>query len=194
MSRAAFERIVQSYQSFDARSMFSDEVCLHTVSKVMQGRSVVDEQDVQKCPDCQTLKRAGRYEIRIESGPCDSKQSREMLNGMAQGMLVAAYEDGDQTKRGGMSGNIEWQGSGAVLQGRIFAMLNVGTHYPQVADCEECAFPGHAEGWLRAAVVEGDCRGCRVNGASTYRFQASDEGAEFEATFEGLLICQCNAD
>jgi hypothetical protein len=194
MSREAFEKIVAAYEGYDPRSMFSDEVCLHAVSKVMRGRSAVEEHDVQKCADCSTLMRWGHYEIEIASGPCDSEQSKEMLNGMGQGQLVAAYEDGDTTKRGGMSGTIDWQGSGAVLQGRIFAVLNAGTHHDPVTACEKCAFPGHAEGWMRAAVVEGDCRGCRVNGASTYRFDADEGGATFYAAFEGLLICQCHAD
>ncbi len=193
MSREAWQRIVDAGKGYDPQRMFSDYVCLHDVSKVIRGRSAVQQQDMQECPDCKTLKRMGEYEMEIESGPCDSPQSREMLNGYARGQLVAAYRDGVLTNRGGMSGNIEWQGQGATLLGRVFAMLNAGTHQ-EIGGCDKCAMPGHAEGWLRAGIIEGDCTGCRVNGAVVYTFEAGEEGAEFKAQFEGLLICQCNAD
>lgn len=192
MSREAWQRIVDGYQGFDAARMYEDEVCLYAVSKMIRGETAVQQQDVQKCPDCQTLKRAGEYRMEIESGPCDSDKSRSLLDGQAQGQLVAAYEDGDETKRGGMSGNLQWQGAGSMMYGRTFAVLNAGTHHDPVADCERCATPGHAEGWLRAAVVEGECKGCRVNGAITYKFERRNGGVAFYAVLEGLLICQCN--
>ena len=189
MSREAWQKIVNGAKGWNPEAMYGDYVCLEDVSKVIRGESRVGEQDVQQCPNCKTLKRLGEFRMEIESGPCDSKQSASMLNGQAQGRLVTAYRDGDMSNRGGLSGMIEWQGQGAVLLGRTFAMLNAGTHYDPVSrGCEECHAPGHAEGWLRAAIVEGDCEGCRVNGSIAYQFRASDEGSEFMATFEGLLI------
>ncbi len=192
MSREAWQKIVDSYNHFDPTSMYQDRVCLHDVSKVIRGESLVSDQDVQECPDCKTLKRHGRFRMEIVSGPCDSEMSRKMLNGVAEGELVSAYGDADLSNRGGLSGNVKWQGEGASLVGRIMAVLNAGNHHDPVSECEECAMPGHAEGWLRAAIVDGDCTGCRVNGAMTYKLDLSGETAEFYATLEGLLICQCN--
>ncbi len=192
MSREAWQSIVDSYNHFDPKSMYRDPVCLHDVSKIIKGKSLVREQDVQRCPDCKTLKRMGEFKMEIQSGPCDSKQSASMLNGVAEGQLVSAYRDADLSMRGGLSGKFDWKGEGAILVGRIMAVLNAGTHHDPVTECEECHMPGHAEGWLRAAIMEGDCAGCRVNGAMTYRFDLSGETAEFYATLEGLLICQCN--
>ncbi len=194
MSRAAWQKIVDGYEQYDPSRMYGDYVCLHDVSKIMRGRSEVAQEDTQKCPNCSTLKREARYEMEIESGPCDSEQSKSMLNGMAEGVMVAAYRDGDMTNRGGISGNFKWAGSGATVVGRTFAVLNAGTHHAPVDKCEECHFPGHAEGWLRGAIIDGECKGCRVNGAITYSFKAGEGGAEFTAVFEGLLICQCHAD
>ncbi len=191
MSRVPWQNIIDSYNKFDPKAMYEDRLCLHDVSKVIHGQSVVGNQDVQKCPECKTLKRLGKFEMRIDSGPCDSEMSAKMLNGSATGELVSAYRDAELSMRGGLSGTVDWKGEGAALVGRIMAILNAGTHYDPVARCEECHAPGHAEGWLRAAIVDGDCTGCRVNGAMSYRFDLEGETAEFYATLEGLLICQC---
>ncbi len=194
MSREAFKRIVEAYHNYDPKRMYEDLVCLHDVSKIIRGRTLVQDQDVQKCDDCSTIKRLGEFMMEIGSGPCDSEQSRAMLNGEAQGQFVVAYRDGDLSNRGGLSGTIEWRGEGAQLLGRTFAVLNAGTHHEPLPHCEECHTVGHAEGWLRAGVVDGDCEGCRVNGAITYHFDLSGETAQFEAVFEGMLICQCGND
>ena len=96
------------------------------------------------------------------------------------------------TARGGHTGRFKWGGAGSTLVGRLRGVSNAGTHYPPASDrCEECKFPGHAEGWIRAAVVDGHSEGCRVAASYTLRFDLSEGGATFEGTLEGLLICQC---
>lgn len=194
MSRQAWERIVQAYESYEPERMFDDRVCLHTISKVMRGRAEAGREDVQECETCTTLKRFSQYKMEIESGDCDSKMSRGMLNGVAEGEAVSAFADGALDQRGGISGRFKWAGSGATVVGRNFAILNAGTHHDPVSRCEECHAPGHAEGWLRGAIVDGDCTGCRIAGAITYNFKQDGEVAEFEAVLEGLLICQCDDD
>ncbi len=192
MSREAFERIVEGYRNFDPRRMYEDRVCLHDVSKIIEGRTLVSAQDMQECDNCHTVKRMGDFEMKIGSGPCDSELSKELLDGSAHGQFVAAYRDGDVANRGGLSGSIEWLGSGGQLLGRTFAVLNAGTHHEPLPHCEECHAVGHAEGWLRAGIVDGEHEGCRVNGSIAYQFDLSGETASFEAVFEGMLICQCD--
>ena len=195
MSRRAWQRIVDGYEQWDPEAMFKDNVCLHVVSKVMKGIAQTEKEDRQECPErCTTLKRFGEYRMEIGSGSCDSEMSRKMLNGQAEGELVAAYADADAAGRGGMSGRVRWQGDGATIVGRTLVMVNAGTHHDPLRDCEECHTPGHAEGWLRGAVVDGDCTGARVNGAISYNFEQGGEQTEFYAVLEGLLIIQCDDD
>jgi hypothetical protein len=197
MSRRAWQRIVDGYEQYDPESMFDDNVCLYVVSKVMRGIAQTEKEEKQECPErkCSTLKRFGEYRMEIESGPCDSEMSASMLNGTAEGQLVAAYADADPAQRGGMSGKLKWAGSGATVVGRTLAMLNAGTHHDPLRDCEKCHTPGHAEGWLRGAIVEGDCTGGRVNGAISYNFEVGGEdNTKFAAVMEGLLIIQCHDD
>ena len=192
MSREAWQRIVDSYENFEPERMFEDRVCLHTVSKVMRGRAVTEREEHQKCDDCQTLKRYGEYRMEIESGPCDSDLSAKLLNGMAEGSAVTAYADADMSNRGGMSGRFKWGGAGSTVVGRTLSVLNAGTHHDPLKDCEKCHAPGHAEGWLRGAIVDGECTGCRVNGSISYDFEVGNDANSFTAVFEGLLICQCD--
>lgn len=197
MSREAFERIVRAYEEWDPGRMYEDRVCLHVISKVFTGRSETERQDVQECETCKTLKRYGQYKLEVESGPCDSEMSAKMLNGVMEGEAVAAYAEATLDQRGGMSGRFKWGGGGATVIGRSMAILNAGTHHDPIRDCEECHQPYHAEGWLRGAVVDGDCTGARVNGAVSYNVDpigpAEDStGAAIIGVFEGLLIIQCD--
>lgn len=193
MSREAFGRIVQAYENFDAGSMYSDQVCLPTVSKLIRGRSRVEREDKQQCPDgCVTLKRLGEFEIEIVSGPCDSEVSKATLDGEMRGELVAAYAGGDPDARGGISSRFKWAGAGSSVVGRTLAVTNAGTHHDPLRDCEKCDQPHHAEGWLRGAIVDGQNEGARVNGALSYNVDPGDGGASFIGVFEGLLIVQCS--
>ena len=150
---------------------------------------MVDKQDKQGCedPSCQTLKQGGQFEAKVVGGPCDSEPSK-VLDGMLEGSFVAAYKDADTTNRGGQTGKLKWQGAGAALVGRMRGIVNAGTHYPPVGECEKCYTLNHVEGWLRAAVVEGHHQGCRV--ATSYTLKLDTEGG-FVGTLEGVLICQC---
>lgn len=192
MSREAFMRIVDAYESFDTESMYSDRVCLFPVSKLIRGESRVAREDKQECPDgCVTLKRLGEFRIEVVSGPCDSEISRDTLDGMMEGELVAAYTGGDPDARGGISTRFKWAGQGSSVVGRSLAMVNAGTHHDPLRDCERCDEPHHAEGWLRGAIVDGRNEGARVSGSVSYNVDPVDGGAEFVGTFEGLLIVQC---
>lgn len=185
----AFETVIRDYETFDPGEAYADRICLHEVSKRIRGRFRVAEQGRQDCesPSCHTLKQAGEFEAEVVSGPCDSERAKP-LSGALQGQFVAAYADSDTTNRGGQTGRFTWQGSGAELVGRMRGIVNAGTHYPPVDECEKCYSLNHVEGWLRAAVVEGTHKGCRVS--ATYALKLDTEG-NFEGTLEGLLICQC---
>ena len=189
MSQQAYQAVIDDFETFDPQEAYGDEICLYEVSKRIAGRFQVEQQDVQGCeqPECKTLKQGGVFETEVEAGPCDSPESAT-LNGMLQGQFVAAYKDADTTNRGGQTGRFEWQGTGSSLVGRMRGVVNAGTHYPPVNDCEKCYKVNHVEGWLRAAVIEGEHRGCRV--AAMYVLELDTRGG-FRGTLEGLLICQC---
>ena len=189
MSREAYEAVIRDYETFDPREAYEDKICLHEVSKTIRGQFAVEEQGTQSCetPSCKTLKQAGEFRVEVESGPCDSEPAKT-LDGMLGGYFVAAYKDADSTNRGGQTGKFRWQGAGSELVGRMRGVINAGTHYPPVDECENCYTLNHVEGWLRAAVVEGEHAGCRV--AAMYALRLDDRGG-FVGTLEGLLICQC---
>lgn len=189
MSREAFEAVIKDYETFDPREAYADKICVYEVSKVVRGRFAVEEQDKQGCeaPACHTLKQGGEFQAEIQSGPCDSEPSKA-LDGVLSGPFVAVYKDGDSTNRGGQTGKFRWQGAASGLAGRMRGVINAGTHYPPVDDCEKCYTLNHVEGWMRAAVVEGEHEGCRV--AAMYALKLDTEGG-FVGTLEGLLICQC---
>ena len=189
MSREAYETVVRDYETFDPREAYADKICVYEVSKVIRGEFRVEEHGTQECgePSCKTLKQAGEARAELRPGPCDSKESAA-LTGMLEGTFVSAYKDGDTTNRGGQTGKFKWVGAGSELIGRMRGVVNAGTHYPPVDECERCHTVNHVEGWLRAAVVEGTHRGCRV--AATYALKLDTEGG-FEGTLEGLLVCQC---
>lgn len=190
MSREAYEAVLRDFQTFEPREAYADQICLYEVSKRVAGRFIVEMQDARGCeePSCKTLKQAGEFEAVVESGPCDSEQSKA-LDGELRGQFVAAYGDADTTNRGGQTGRFEWGGIGSTLVGRMRGVVNAGTHYRPVAECEECHTVNHVEGWLRAAVTEGEHRGCRV--AAMYALELDNEGG-FRGTLEGLLVCQCS--
>jgi hypothetical protein len=189
MSREAYEVVMRDYETFDPPEVYADKICVYEVSKVIRGRFRVAEHGAQDCdhPSCHTLKQAGDFEAELEAGPCDSEQSKA-LSGKLEGPFVAAYKDGDTTNRGGQTGKFKWSSGGTVLVGRLRGVINAGTHYGPIGDCEKCYTLNHVEGWLRAAVVEGDHEGCRL--AAMYALKLDTEGG-FVGTLEGLLICQC---
>ena len=189
MSREAYEAVIRDYETFDPRKAYADKICLHEISKVIEGRFALESHEIQGCenPACRTLKQGGEFRAEVQAGPCDSESART-LDGMLEGAFVAAYKDGDTTNRGGQTGKFRWQGNGSSLVGRIRGVVNAGTHHPPVGDCEKCYTLNHVEGWLRAAVVDGDHQGCRV--AAMYALELDNEGG-FVGTLEGLLICQC---
>ncbi len=195
MSVEAFRKIVGGYESWEPSRAFADVVCLHEVSKLIRGEYRVGREEKQECgdPKCVTLKRHSEFRMEVVAGPCDSDMSRETLDGMVEGELVAAYKDADPTGRGGVTGRFKWDGAASALVGRTFAVLNAGTHHDPLRDCEECHTPHHAEGWLRAAIVDGHNEGCRVAASIAYNFDPSGDGSagEFIGTIEGVLTCQC---
>lgn len=189
MSREAYEAVIRDVQTFDPREAYADRICVHEVSKVLEGRFRLEEHEVQGCeqPSCKTLKQTGIFQVRLEAGPCDSRESA-VLTGKLEGTFVAAYKDADTTNRGGQTGSFKWQGTGSELVGRMRGIVNAGTHHYPVDDCEKCHTVNHVEGWLRAVVVGGEHEGCRV--AAMYALKLDTEGG-FQGTLEGLLICQC---
>ena len=189
MSQEAYQAVIEDFETFDPQEAYEDEICVYEVSKRIGGRFQVEQQDVRGCeePACKTLKQGGAFEAELAAGPCDSPESNA-LDGMLQGHFVAAYKDADTTNRGGQTGRFEWQGAASSLVGRMRGVVNAGTHYPPVNDCEKCHTVNHVEGWLRAAVTEGQYRGCRV--AAMYVLELDNRGG-FRGTLEGLLICQC---
>ena len=189
MSREAYEAVIEDFKTFEPREAYADEICVYEVSKRVAGRFEVERQDIQGCkqPACKTLKQGGEFKAEVERGPCDSPESKA-LDGALRGQFVAAYKDADTTNRGGQTGRFEWRGAASRLVGRMRGVVNAGTHYPPVNDCEKCHTVNHVEGWLRAAVTEGEHEGCRV--AAMYALELDNEGG-FRGTLEGLLICQC---
>ncbi len=189
MSREAYEAVIRDYETFAPQDAYGDKICVHEVSKVIRGEFRVEMQDKQGCdsPSCQTLKQAGEFRAEVTAGPCDSELSKS-LDGMLGGPFVAAYKDADSTNRGGQTGKFKWHGGGPDLVGRMRGVINAGTHHPPVDECEKCHTLNHVEGWLRAAVVDGEHDGCRV--AAMYALKLDSEGG-FVGTLEGLLVCQC---
>ncbi len=195
MSREAFELMVQDYRTWDAADAYADKVCLYEVSKILRGEAEVVQTETQECSEpskCKTLKRHSRFRMELEPGPCDSPVSKETLSGKAEGDIVGVFVDGDMTKRGGHTGAFRWVTGSSELVARMRGVSNAGTHHEPVDECEKCYVPGHAEGWLRAAVVEGHSEGCRVAGSYAMKFDISEGGTTFTGTLEGLLICQCS--
>jgi len=193
MSREAYETVIRDHETFDPREAYADKICVHEVSKVIQGHFAVEKHGVERCeqPSCKTLKQTGEFKTLAEAGPCDSKASEATLSGEIHGHFVSAYKDGDTTNRGGQTGNFRWVTRGSRLVGRMRGIINAGTHYPPTGECEKCHTVNHVEGWLRAAVTEGEHKGCRV--AAMYALNLDNKG-RFKGTLEGLLICQCEAD
>jgi hypothetical protein len=195
MSREAFAEVMRDFESWDPEDAFEDEICLYEVSKVIRGEYRIVRKDDQYCKEagCKTRKHYDEFRMEIVPGPCDSDLSREAFSGEAEGDMVAAYKDADPTQRGGHTARFKWSGAGSALVGRMRGIINAGTHHDPVADCEPCDKPWHAEGWVRAAVVDGHSEGCRVAAMYALNFDPrGEEGGEFIGTMEGLLICQCD--
>ena len=194
MSREAFERVVRAFEEWDAGPPFDDRVCLHAVSKLVRGEYQVQRRDDHECPpDCRTRKHFSQTRAEVQSGPCDSEASSQ-FNGTLESELVAAYMDADPSQRGGLGGRFKWGSPAGTIVGRSYAIINAGTHHEPHWNCEACDQPYHAEGWIRAAVVEGEHEGCRISGAFAYNVDPRGEGEAgvFVGTLEGLLICQCD--
>ena len=192
MSREAFEVIINDFRTWDWQDAFSDKICLHDVSKELRGEFRVQQADNQDCEaaDCTTLKHYSEFKMEIAPGPCDSQASAS-LSGVARGQVVAAFGDSNVGNRGGHTGRFEWQGQSSGLYGRLRGIVNACTHHDPVVQCLECHTPDHADGWIRAAIFEGDHEGCRVAANYSMTIARTDDGGSFEGTMEGVIICQC---
>ena len=196
MSQVAFQAVIDDFKSWDWEDAFNDKICLHVVSKNIRGEFRIEQADNQDCEptDCTTVKHYSQSRMEITPGPCDSDLSREILSGQAEGEAVAAFRDSNPDDRGGHTGRFKWAGQGADLYARLRGIINAGTHRDPLKECEECHTPNHAEGWVRAAIIDGSHEGCRVAANYAMTIRRNDEGGEFMGTMEGLLICQCSEE
>ncbi len=199
MSIAAFQHILEDFESWSPGGPYEDVLCLRAFSKDVHGQITRERQDVQECQalDCSSVKSYFVGTADAVSGPCDDVPeldgSWNDLEAVRAGM--GTTPDG----RAGNTGRFVWASTAGTVNVRFYGMARVGTHRPPFfADCEECHVPLHWEGWLRGAVVDGEHEGCRI--WASYAFNVDPAGAEGTASIsgavEGLLACQCdpNAD
>lgn len=195
MSQQIFDDIVNAFDNWRPRRVHEDVVCLYEVSKDVHGtwQNDLERREVQTCDqlDCQTLKTYMKGSGEISAHGCDSDQAA-VLDGTWDDMeVVRSVIDGDWERRGAHTGRFVWNGSGATAHARFRGISRAGAH----RNCEECYTPNHWEGWIRAAIVEGEHQGCTIHANYAYTMDPMGDPVEavaFSGGVEGVIICQCD--
>lgn len=186
----------------DAAELWKHRVCMHPVSKNVEGRFDLLDRERQECEaprkECVTLKTDHLVRARMTSHePCDSKVGGVLDGELVVRRLVHAFVDGSAENRGTHTGDFRWRGDGVLVEGDMSGMTNVGTHREPAFDpCQECHERGVMEGRLCGRIIKAkDERlvGCVVTGAYRFRFDPSEgfQDTGFTGTFEGLVVCSC---
>lgn len=187
----------------DAAELWKRRVCMHPVSKNVEGRLELLDRERQVCTvddrECRTLKTDHLLRGRVTSHePCDSSVGRLLDGELVVRRLVSAFVDGSGENRGTHTGAFRWRGDGMLVEGELSGMTNVGTHRePVFGPCQECHERGVMEGRLCGRVVKAkDERllGCVVTASYRIRFDPSEgfQDTGFAATIEGLVVCSCD--
>ncbi len=197
MSQAAFQHIVNEFDTWNPAGPYEDVLCLRAFSKDVSGEIVRERREIQECPalDCSSVKSYFVGTADAVSGPCDDVPD---LDGSWNDLEAVRAGLGTTPEgRAGNTGRFVWTSAAGTVHVRFYGMARAGTHRaPFFADCEECHVPYHWEGWLRGAVVDGEHQGCRI--WATYAINVDPVGEEdvgsISGAVEGLLACQCNPD
>ena len=186
----------------DAAELWKHQVCMHPVSKDVEGRFDLLDRERQKCEqaesECVTLKTDHLVRAKLTGHePCDSKVGGLLDGELVLRRLVHAFVDGSAERRGTHTGDFRWRGDGILVEGDMSGMTNVGTHREPAFDpCQQCDERGVMEGRLCGRIVKArDQRllGCAVTGSYRFRFDPSEgfQDTGFTGTFEGLVVCGC---
>ena len=187
----------------DPRALWNRRVCLSPVSKNLRGELRLLERERQDCEElrCRTLKTDHLLRVDVTAHePCDSEVGGLLDGELFVRRLISALSDGTGEGRGLHTGEFRWVGAGALVEGSLSGMTNVGTHREPVFDpCQPCHAPGYMEGRLCGRIVRAkDDRlvGCAVTAAYRIRFDPSEgfQSTGVEGTLEGLVVCPCDKD
>jgi len=181
------------------RVLFDTIVCLEPVSKDARGElhPLVAQPEECRELDCKTLKTMHALKVGLASHKCDGSLGITLDGVLVVTDLTTAFVGGDPFGRGVHVGDFRWWAAGALIEGTVSGMTNVGTHRAPVFDpCEECATRGQMEGRLCGRIVratDGKLLGCDVVGVYLFRFEPTEEGGrgEIAGSFEGAVVCGC---
>lgn len=187
----------------DPVQLWKHRVCMHEVSKNIEGQLDLLDRERQQCEtdqgECTTLKTDHLLRARAAShDPCDTKVGQLLDGELVVRRLVSAFVDGNAERRGTHTGAFHWRGDGMIVEGRLSGTINAGTHRePVFDDCQRCHEPGVMEGVLRGRIVKSkDERllGCVLVASYRIRFDPSRgfQDTGFTGTIEGLVICNCD--
>lgn len=183
----------------DPERLFGANLCLHRLSKDVEGTMHPISARSEKCPErgCRVLKTGHRLELKLGTHqPCDSDEALALSGDLHVVDLVSAFVDGEGVERGVHTGRVHWQGA-VVATGAWSGVTNVGTHRePAFKSCQSCDERGVMEGRLCAVVHDktSPLWGWRVVAAYRLAFSPSAQGGEgpVTGTIEGLLVGECH--
>jgi hypothetical protein len=179
--------------------LFAAEVCLHELSKDVEGQLSNPEGQHHVCSedDCRTLTTDQDLDVSLRSHDCDSDVGRLFDGRLRSVDLATVYVDGDGTRRGMHTATFSWRSQVGLVQGTLSGLTNEGTHRaPAFSECQKCSETGVMEGRLCGRLVrttEPRLAGVQVVAAYRLRFDSSREGAlgGVRGTIEGLVVRTC---
>lgn len=169
--------------------------CLHSISKLLNGKNVVKKKWEEKCEetDCLSLRITHTLEFSSFSHQCDSKEGKDLSHNLL--MHVNQRLINDAMGRGLHYGRFTWGGENIEAMGNFMGITNSGTHWNEPNKCEECDMKGHMEGQLSGIIYYKDNRrlDCHLFSSYALYFVPSKEFNmnALQGTVEGVLSCEC---
>jgi hypothetical protein len=184
----------------DPKLIFSESVCILSVSKDIKGELSPPKQREQVCNEqhCETLHTLCKLEATLHTDPpCDSERARILDGRLVVRDLATAY-DINIKRRGVHAGDFTWTGRGIEVSGRMSGITNAGILRGNVFEpaCEKCLEPLVMVGRICGTVSRAsDPHIARASIVAVYRFQLLEphpnEPTRFKGTLEGALVPRC---
>jgi hypothetical protein len=185
----------------DPKLVFSEAVCIISVSKNLTGELSPPKQREQVCEQqhCKTLHTLCKLEATLRTNrPCDSERARILDGRFLVRDLATAY-DTNLKHRGVHAGDFIWTGHGIELSGRMSGITNAGILRARIFEpaCEKCLEPLVMIGRICGHVTKAsDPHLARASIVAVYRFQLEappepEKPVKFKGTLEGALVPPC---